>query len=51
MWRACRLVVDAGLHALDWPVSGQIAYLAGHTALSPLNVSMDRPLHRLARRA
>jgi uncharacterized protein (DUF885 family) len=34
MWRACRLVVDTGLHALGWTRQQAMDYMASRTALS-----------------
>ena len=34
MWRACRLVVDTGVHAFGWSRQQVVDYLAANTALS-----------------
>jgi len=44
MWRACRLVVDVGLHAKGWTRTQAVDFLASNTALSlhEVNTEIDR---------
>ena len=44
MWRACRLVVDTGIHAKGWTREQVIDYMAENTALSihEINTETDR---------
>ena len=34
IFRACRLVVDTGLHAMDWSQEEAVEYMLDHTASS-----------------
>ncbi|MFC1744211.1 DUF885 family protein [Candidatus Riflebacteria bacterium] len=45
-WRACRLVIDTGLHAKGWTRSRAIKYFKKNTSLSEenINVEVDRYL-------
>jgi uncharacterized protein (DUF885 family) len=41
MWRACRLVIDVGIHTKDWTRDQAVNYLADHTALSIHEVNTE----------
>ena len=44
MWRACRLVVDTGIHAFGWSREEAVDFMAKNTALSlhEVNTEVDR---------
>jgi uncharacterized protein (DUF885 family) len=41
MWRACRLVIDTGIHAKGWTREQAVDYLASNTALSMHEVGTE----------
>ena len=47
-WRACRLVVDTGMHALGWSIPRAVDFMVAHSALARNNVvnEVDRYLGR-----
>ena len=41
MWRACRLVVDTGIHSKGWTKAQAVAFMTEHTALSAANIDAE----------
>lgn len=41
MWRACRLVVDTGIHAKGWSKQQAIAFMTDNSALSAANIEAE----------
>ena len=41
MWRACRLVVDTGIHSKGWSKERAVAFMADNTALSAANIDAE----------
>ena len=41
MWRACRLVVDTGMHALGWTRQQALDFMAANTSSTMLNITNE----------
>ncbi len=41
MWRACRLVVDTGIHSKGWTKAQAVKFMTDNTALSPHNIEAE----------
>jgi len=41
MWRACRLVVDTGIHAKGWSKAQAVAFMKDNTALTDANIEAE----------
>ncbi|WP_312026678.1 DUF885 domain-containing protein [Sphingomonas sp. J315] len=41
MWRACRLVVDTGIHAKGWTKEQAVQFMLDNTALSAANIDAE----------
>ena len=41
MWRACRLVVDTGIHSMGWSKEQAIAFMRDNSALSTANIEAE----------
>ncbi len=41
MWRACRLVVDTGIHAKGWTKAQAVAFMKDNTALTDANIDAE----------
>ena len=41
MWRACRLVVDTGLHSKGWSKAQAVAYMKDNSALTDANIDAE----------
>lgn len=41
MWRACRLVVDTGIHSKGWSKQRAVDFMLDNTALTPANIEAE----------